>query len=84
MTTPFWSDNPSPLDLLGFADVTAPVVEAVLRDKLDPVTIGIEGDWGSGKTSMLKLLAAELATEDGVVVIETHPWEYDPRLSRSS
>lgn len=78
MTTPFWSDNPSPLDLLGFADVTAPVVEALLRDKLDPVTVGIEGDWGSGKTSMLKLLAAELRDEGGVVVVETHPWEYDP------
>lgn len=78
MTTPFWSDNPSPLDLLGFADVTAPVVEAVLREKLDPVTVGIEGDWGSGKTSMLKLLAADLREKDGVVVVETHPWEYDP------
>lgn len=78
MTTPLWSDNPSALDLLGFADVTAPVVEVVLREKLDPVTVGIEGDWGSGKTSMLKLLATELRQCEGVVVIETHPWEYDP------
>jgi predicted KAP-like P-loop ATPase len=78
VATPLWSDNPSPLDLLGFADVTAPVVEAVLRDKLDPVTVGIEGDWGSGTTTMLELLAATLREDKSVVVVETHPWEYDP------
>lgn len=78
MTTPLWSDNPTALDLLGFADVTLPIVEAVLREKLDPVTVGIEGDWGAGKTSMLALLAEELAAEAAVVVVETHPWEYDP------
>ncbi|MFL5844466.1 MAG: P-loop NTPase fold protein [Solirubrobacteraceae bacterium] len=78
MTTPLWPDNPSALDLLGFRDVTAPVAEALLRDKLDPVTVSIEGDWGSGKSSILALLATELAERDGVVVIQTHPWEYDP------
>lgn len=78
MTTPFWSDNPSELDLLGFADVTAPIAEAVLRDKLDPVTVGIEGDWGSGKSSILAILGKQLEDDKTVVVIQTHPWEYDP------
>jgi hypothetical protein len=77
-TTPLWSDNPAELDLLGFADVTAPVAEAVLRDKLDPVTVGIEGDWGSGKSSILAILGKQLDDDKTVVVIPTHPWEYDP------
>ena len=78
MTTPLWSDNPAELDLLGFADVTAPIAEAVLRDKLDPVTVGIEGDWGSGKSSILAILGEQLEGDKSVVVIPTHPWEYDP------
>ncbi len=78
MTTPLWSDNPSDLDLLGFTDVTAPIAEAVLRDKLDPVTVGIEGDWGSGKSSILAILGKQLREDATVVVISTHPWEYDP------
>ncbi len=78
MTTPLWSDNPAELDLLGFADVTAPIAEAVLRDKLDPVTVGIEGDWGSGKSSILTILGEQLKDDGTVVVIPTHPWEYDP------
>jgi hypothetical protein len=78
MPTPLWSDNPTALDLLGFADVTAPIAEAVLRDKLDPVTVGIEGDWGSGKSSILAILGEQLEDDKTVVVIPTHPWEYDP------
>jgi KAP family P-loop domain len=78
MTTPLWADNPTALDLLGFADVTAPIAEAVLRDKLDPVTVGIEGDWGSGKSSILAILGKQLDEDPTVVVIPTHPWEYDP------
>jgi KAP family P-loop domain len=78
MTTPLWADNPSALDLLGFADVTAPIAEAVLREKLDPVTVGIEGDWGSGKSSILAILGKHLREDSSVVVIPTTPWEYDP------
>jgi predicted KAP-like P-loop ATPase len=78
MTTPLWSDNPTGFDLLGFADVTAPIAEAVLCDKLDPVTVGIEGDWGSGKSSILAILRKQLEDDKTVVVIPTHPWEYDP------
>jgi ATPase subunit of ABC transporter with duplicated ATPase domains len=76
--TPLWSDNPTANDLLGFADITAPILDAVRREKLDPVTVGIFGDWGSGKTTLLELLQDELDADDGVVVLFTRPWEYDP------
>jgi hypothetical protein len=36
--TPLWSDNPTANDLLGFADITAPILDAVRREKLDPVS----------------------------------------------
>ena len=48
--TPLWADNPATTDLLGFADIAEPILEAVGRDKLDPVAVGIFGDWGSGKS----------------------------------
>ena len=38
-----WDDNPSALDLLGFADVAAPVAAAIRRDHLDPVCVGVFG-----------------------------------------
>jgi hypothetical protein len=76
--TPLWSDNPTANDLLGFADINAPILDAVRREKLDPVTVGIFGDWGSGKTTLLELLQDELGVDARVVVRFTRPWEYDP------
>jgi len=76
--TPLWSDNPATRDLLGFTDIAAPALEALAREKLDPVTVGVIGWWGSGKSTVLKLIEAALRAQDGVVVVDTRPWEYDP------
>lgn len=82
---PLWSDEPTARDLLSFGAVAATVVDAVLDDKLDPIALGLSGSWGSGKTSVLELVKAELqARADGeqskVLVVSTHPWRYDPSV----
>ena len=77
-----WSDNPSPVDLLAFAPVAGTVVGALLDDRLDPVALGVSGRWGSGKTTILRLVEAELvalgAGESKILVVSTDPWRYDP------
>ena len=51
-----WSDNETTEDLLGF-QVHADLIRSIVIDpKMLPVTIGIFGDWGSGKTSVMKML----------------------------
>jgi hypothetical protein len=77
---PLWPDNPTALDLLGFADIAEPVLDAVGRERLDPVAVGIFGDWGSGKTTILELIVEELRESEEVVVVYTQPWKYDPSL----
>jgi energy-coupling factor transporter ATP-binding protein EcfA2 len=77
--TPLWSDNPAERDLLGFSDIAAPALEALDREKLDPVTVGVVGWWGSGKSTILKVIERSLRERGaGVVVVDTRPWEYDP------
>ena len=79
-----WSDEPSAVDLLAFGAVAETAVEAVLDDDLDPIALGISGPWGSGKSTVLKLIEAELAArfvgnpEEQILVVETDPWRYDP------
>ena len=77
-----WSDNPSSLDLLAFSAVAETVASALLDDQLDPVVLGVSGRWGSGKTTVLQLVGAELAkstNEDSkILVVPTEPWRYDP------
>ena len=79
-----WSDEPSPVDLLAFGAIAETAVDAVLDDALDPIALGISGSWGSGKSTVLKLIQAELASrsvvnaEGQILVVETDPWRYDP------
>ena len=55
-----WSDNETSNDLVGF-QVHADLVRSVVVDiKMLPVTIGVFGDWGGGKTSIMKMLERDL------------------------
>jgi hypothetical protein len=75
-------DEPSDVDLLSFDAVAGTVVEALLDPDLDPIALGLSGSWGSGKTSVLRIIGARLRDTGGssTIVIETDPWRYDPQL----
>lgn len=79
-----WSDEPSATDLLSFDAIADTVVDALFDGELDPVALGLEGAWGSGKTTVLHLIESRIATEnvDGqvVVVVRSNPWQYDPAV----
>jgi hypothetical protein len=48
-----WADNETRIDLVGF-DFLVDELLVILRDpRLLPVTVGVAGDWGSGKTSLI-------------------------------
>jgi len=81
---PLLLDEPSEIDLLSFDAVAGTVVEAMLDERLDPIALGLSGSWGSGKTSVLRLIAKQLQPDEGEqksrLVIETDPWRYDPQF----
>jgi predicted KAP-like P-loop ATPase len=70
------SDNETKVDLLN-NDPIAKTIVAVLRKQPDrPVTIGVHGDWGAGKSSILEMIEAELCTEDGVLCLKFNGWRF--------
>ncbi len=77
-----WNDNETIEDLLGFR-VHADVIKSVITDqKLLPITVGLFGDWGSGKTSIMKMLKADIdafAPIDGkeTVCIYFNSWLFE-------
>jgi len=81
-----WSDEPSPVDLLAFGAVAETAVEAVLDDVLDPIALGISGPWGSGKSTVLKLIESELESRSDseqnrrILIVASVPWRYDPAV----
>lgn len=57
-----WSDNETRIDLLGF-DHLVDALELVVTDpRMLPVTVGVAGDWGSGKTSLMWMDIAPLGS----------------------
>ncbi|MEV6156465.1 P-loop NTPase fold protein [Nonomuraea sp. NPDC052129] len=80
-----WSDEPSKVDFLAARAIAETVSDAVLDDALDPLAIGLSGPWGSGKTTVLELIKADLDArsepdEAKILTVRTDPWRYDPAV----
>lgn len=54
-----WSDNETSEDLLGFKVHADLLIDVIKDDTVLPITIGVFGDWGSGKSSILKIIQEE-------------------------
>ncbi len=72
-----FDDNPAVEDLLGFSGVAEAVVRVVTSGGLDPVTVGVQGGWGGGKSTVLNLVAGQLAAVGHVLVVRVDPWEFE-------
>lgn len=59
-----WSDEPAEVDLLAAKAIAETVADAVLDDALDPLSLGLSGPWGSGKTTVLELIDADLKSRN--------------------
>ncbi len=80
-----WSDEPSKIDFLAARAIAETVSDAVLDDALDPLAIGLSGPWGSGKTTVLELIKADLDARSDlehakIITVRTDPWRYDPAV----
>jgi Cdc6-like AAA superfamily ATPase len=79
------SDKPSEVDLLEFADYAQALTDFIQNEKTQtPLTIGIDGPWGSGKTTLMRMIQERLNPKEKK---ETDPppartvwfnaWKYD-------
>lgn len=70
-------DHPSPDDHLGFEEYVAALARFITAPQtLPPLTVSIEGVWGSGKTSFMRQLEDTLE-KAGDPVIWFNPWRHE-------
>lgn len=74
-----WADNETDIDLLGFDFLADELIALLCEPRLLPITVGVSGDWGSGKSSLLKMTAKMLRADEArrSVVVEFSPWKFE-------
>jgi len=72
-----WADNESKVDLLRFGYLVSAVKRLVLDPALRPVTVGVYGDWGSGKSTVIQLVQEELKGSPKVKVLSFNGWLFE-------
>ena len=76
-------DAPADGDAFGSYESKAEVIHELITTEPGGRTIGLEGEWGSGKSTVVKLLAKRMTGADSLVVVfDTWAHEGDP-LRRS-
>lgn len=69
-------DNETKVDLLNNEAIATTIIK-LLRDRPDqPVTVGVHGDWGAGKSSVLEMIEAGFANEDKVLCLKFNGWRF--------
>lgn len=80
-----WPDNETERDFLNFSGVAETVAEIIVQAKGRPISIGVSGAWGIGKSSMIKLTRSAVAARedksgkkasDKYVFVEFNAWLY--------
>lgn len=71
-----WHDNETDIDLLGFDQLVDMVVYLVQQEEMLPLTIGVFGDWGSGKSSLMAMARKRLEADPGYVCVSFSPWQH--------
>lgn len=63
-------------DGLGFEEYARVLADAAMHTD-GPFTIGVFGDWGTGKTSLMRLMRKELNSRPNVVTVWFNAWRYE-------
>ncbi|RJQ10189.1 MAG: ATPase [Dehalococcoidia bacterium] len=76
-----WADNETENDFLNFSGVANTVAEIIVQADGRPISIGVSGAWGVGKSSMIKLIRRSFtqrpdADAENFVFVEFNAWLY--------
>ncbi|UGS90971.1 NTPase KAP [Ralstonia wenshanensis] len=76
-----WSDNETTVDYLNFGVVADACAKLLQQAEGTPISIGVSGGWGAGKTSLVRMIEGRLKLADTpgtntYVIVTFNPWLY--------
>lgn len=73
-----WKDSETEIDYLDFSYIIEIMKDTINDEKLLPSCIGLYGDWGSGKSSLMHMCKRQLEQQnDGTVCLLFNGWLYE-------
>lgn len=74
-----WLDNASSIDMLFYSPYADTIVNFTKNSYLTPLTIGLYGSWGAGKSSLLQLIERRIEDDkdDDVVCVSLNAWQFE-------
>ena len=70
------TDNETKVDLLNNEAIAATITR-LLRERPDhAVTVGVHGDWGAGKSSILEMIEQGFADDAKVLCVKFNGWRF--------
>lgn len=70
------SDNETKVDLLNNEAIAKTIVKVLRKVPDHPITVGVHGDWGAGKSSVLEMIEAELASDETILCLKFNGWRF--------
>jgi predicted KAP-like P-loop ATPase len=71
----FLSDHETPVDLLYYDAIAKTLVKLIKGSKRHPISVGIHGDWGAGKSSVLAMAETQLKQDGNFLCLRFNGWQ---------
>ena len=69
-------DHETAVDFLNYEAISGTVVELLKDNRQRALTVGIHGDWGAGKSSVLKMVESAMAQDENVACLWFNGWAF--------
>jgi hypothetical protein len=70
------TDNETKVDLLNNEAIATTIVNLLCDRPDQPVTVGVHGDWGAGKSSVLEMIEAGFEGESKILCLKFNGWRF--------
>ncbi|MCU6378085.1 Qat anti-phage system ATPase QatA [Morganella morganii] len=70
------TDNETKIDLLNNEAIATTIIGLLREEPNHPVTIGVHGDWGAGKSSVLEMIEAGFSDKNDVLCLKFNGWRF--------